>query len=218
MGKRAKRGAWVLSGALALGFAPTTLAQPSAPGAEALLGYRQIVVPGPILRLETSAGVIRIALFSQAAPRLTRAFLEQAEAGAFRNAGFGAIGRRGVQLGSPDTDVYYGGAQAIRSTAPGLLPRRDQVGIPFLATRGAHAFESTGLRPIPGSVLIDQRFIVDGQLFRREYFIALGEGFPRGEVVGHVISGLDVVRRLDTRDAILRVRVEAASSYQWQSP
>lgn len=174
-----------------------------------LLGYSRLVVPGPVLRFETTEGVFRIALFSQAAPRMTRVFREKVEDGAFRREGFWRTRADGVQLGSPMTDVFEGGAVEVRSWAAGASPPRDPHAVPFLATQGAHGFERTGLSPIEGSVLMDQRFIVQGQLLRREYFVALKPGFPRGEVIGHVISGLEVVKRLNGRDGILDVRLES---------
>lgn len=173
-----------------------------------LLGYAQIVVPGPVLRFETTEGVFRIALFSGKAPGLTRAFRERVEEGAFRREGFWRTRADGVQLGSPATDVTEAGARDVTSGLAGSRPIRDSNAVPFLATLGAHGFEKTGLTPIAGSVMIDQRFIVGGQLFQREYFVALSPGFRRGEVIGHVIAGLDVVKRLDGRDGILSVRVE----------
>ncbi|MNS95170.1 Cyclophilin type peptidyl-prolyl cis-trans isomerase/CLD [compost metagenome] len=200
---------------LALMAAGAATAFPALPGSaqvpeeaiNPLLGYPRLVVPGPVLRFETTEGGFRIVLFSQDAPRLTRAFRERVEEGAFRKEGFWLARAEGVQLGRPDTDVSEAGG-TIRSGGPGGRAMRDPNAIPFLATLGAFGFENTGLSPIPGSVMIDQRFIIDGQAFRREYFIALSPGFRRGVVVGHVISGLDVVRRFDTRDAILSVRVE----------
>lgn len=187
---------------------PAALAQRLPSPEPPLLGYARLVVPGPVLRFETTEGVFRIVLFSQDAPRMTRAFRERVAEGAFRREGFWRTRADGVQLGSPMTDVSEEGAVEVRSWSPGSLPQRDPNAVPFLATRGAHGFERTGLSPIEGSVLMDQRFIVHGQLFRREYFVALRPGFPRGEVVGHVISGLDVVKRLDSRDGILDVRIE----------
>jgi hypothetical protein len=173
-----------------------------------LLGYSKIVVPGPVLRFETTEGVFRIALFSAEAPRLTRAFRERVEDGLFRREGLWRTRADGVQLGTPGTDVTAPGAVDVRSGLAGSRPIRDSNSVPFLATLGAHGFEQTGLKPIEGSVMIDQRFIVEGQLFQREYFVALKPGFRRGEVVGHVITGLDVLRRLDSRDGILSARVE----------
>lgn len=188
---------------------PEALAQKLPAPETSLLGYSRLVVPGPVLRFETTEGVFRIALFSQAAPRMTRVFRERVEDGAFRREGFWRTRSDGVQLGSPMTDVFEGGAVEVRSWGAGALPLRDPNAVPFLATEGAHGFERTGLSPIEGSVLMDQRFIVNGQLLRREYFVALTPGFRRGEVVGHVISGLEVVKRLNGRDGILDVRVES---------
>jgi len=188
--------------------APAAPAQPVAPPDAFLLGYSRLVVPGPVLRFETTEGVFRIALFSRNAPGLTRAFQDRVEDGAFRREGFWRTRADGVQLGTPSTDVTDAGAAEVRSGGPGALALRDPNAIPFLATLGAHGFEKTGLSPIEGSVMIDQRFIVHGQLLRREYFVALAPGFRRGVVIGHVISGLEVVRRLNSRDGILDVRIE----------
>lgn len=198
---------------MAAGMATAFLALPGAAqdsegSANPLLGYPRLLVPGPVLRFETTEGDFRIVLFSQDAPRLTRAFRACVEAGAFRQEGFWLTRSEGVQLGRPDTDETEAGAHSVRSGVAGSRPLRDTTSVPFLATLGAFGFEKTGLAPIAGSVLIDQRFIIHGQVFRREYFIALSPGFRRGVVVGHVLSGLDVVRRLDTRDGIVNVRVE----------
>ncbi len=194
--------------ALATAVSAVSAAGVSAQAADPLLGYGRIVVPGPILRFETTEGSFRITLFSTAAPRLTRVFQDRVEDGVFRREGFWLTRSNVVQLGSPATDVTDGGARMISAGIPGARAMRDPAAVPFLATLGAHAFESTGLSPIAGSVMIDQRFIENGQLFRREYFVALAPGTRRGEVVGHVISGLDVVKRLNSRDGILSVRVE----------
>jgi|GEM_PF-2696543 len=194
---------------LSAGRGPEAQAQRLPSSEPPLLGYSRLVVPGPVLRFETTEGVFRIALFSQAAPRMTRVFRETVEDGAFRREGFWRTRGDGVQLGSPMTDVFEGGAVEVRSWGAGASPRRDAHAVPFLATQGAHGFERTGLSPIEGSVLMDQRFIVHGQLLRREYFVALKPGFRRGEVIGHVISGLEVVKRLNGRDGILDVRLES---------
>lgn len=174
----------------------------------ALLGYPRLVVPGTVLRFETTEGVFRVTLFEKDAPGLTRVFRDRVAEGSFRRAGFWLTRREGVQLGSPMTDVTDGGAQTVYSRSSTFRPPRDAVSTPFMATLGAHGFERTGLPTLAGSVMIDQRFIESGQLLRREYFIALSPGFRRGEVVGQVIEGLDVVRRLNSRDAILNVQVE----------
>lgn len=173
-----------------------------------LSGYPRLVVPGTILRFETTEGVFRVALFEKAAPGLTRHFKTLAAEGGFRQEGFWLTRREGVQLGSPMTDVTDGGGRSVYSRSSSFRPPRDAVSTPFMATLGAHGFERTGLPSLEGSVMIDQRFVESGQLFRREYFIALSPGFRRGEVVGHVFEGLEVVRRLNSRDGILNVRVE----------
>ncbi len=206
----AKTRRWAaLAGILALGSAVWAPQPGAAQGAvNPLLGYGRLVVPGPVLRFETTEGVFRIALFSRNAPTLSRVFRERVEDGFFRKEGFWLARGDGVQLGTPGTDVTEAGALEVRSGMASTRPMRESNGVPFLATLGAHGFEQTGLSPIPGSVLIDQRFIVNGQLFQREYFVALTPGFRRGVVVGHVISGLDVVRKLNSRDGILDARVE----------
>ncbi len=170
--------------------------------------YGRIIPAGPVLRFDTTEGTFRVMLFGAHAPRLVRAFLESVSAGAFRQEGFWLARAEGIQLGSPMTDVSDGGSRDVRSGSPGSRPLRDSASIPFLATMGAHGFDGTSLRPIAGSVMVDSRFIVGGQLLRREYFVARGAGFRRGEVIGHVISGMATVRRLDSRDGILAVRVE----------
>lgn len=196
-------------GGTALGTQTPGAAQPPAGPENPLRGYPRLVVPGPVLRFETTEGVVRIVLFSRDAPTLTRAFRQRVEDGVFRKEGFWRTRADGVQLGTPGTDVTETGSRDVHSGTAGARPMRDPYGIPFLATLGAHGFETTGLAPIPGSVVIDQRFIVHGQLFQREYFVALSPGFRRGVVVGHVISGLDVVKRLNARDGILDARVES---------
>lgn len=168
----------------------------------------RIVNPGSTVTFETTEGTFRVALFTEKAPRLTRAFLDRVEEGVFRKEGFWMTRAEGIQVGTPATDVVHAAAREIFSESPGARPMRDAVNIPFLATLGAHGFEFTGLSPTEGSFMVDQRFIVGGQLLRREYFVALRSGFRRGEVVGHVVEGLDVVRRLDSRDGILRVSVD----------
>lgn len=198
---------------LALGMAlqPAMAQGPLSPAeteARLRLGYRQEVKPGTILRFETTRGVFRIALFDADAPRMTRALRHLVEDGAFQRAGFWQVQARGVQLGRPDTDLSEMGGRTVRSPVQGAAAMRDADAIPFMATLGAHGFERTGLPSIPGSVLMDQRFVMGGQLFQREVFVALEAGYPRGVVVGHVIEGLDVVRRLTSRDAILDARVE----------
>jgi cyclophilin family peptidyl-prolyl cis-trans isomerase len=163
---------------------------------------------GPVLRVETTKGTFWIALFSKEAPRLTRIFQERAADGIFRQEGFWLTRREVVQLGSPATDVTDSGARDVRSGAPWAAALRDPVSLPFRATLGAFGFEFTGLKPVAGSVMIEQRFFASGQLFRRQYFVALEPGVRRGEVFAQVISGLEVVRRLNRFDAIRDVREE----------
>lgn len=162
----------------------------------------------PTVRFETSQGVFRVELYVDQAPRLTRTFLRTVASGTFQGEGFWQAGGERVQLGTPQTDVDSFAARDIRSGLAGSRPMRDADNLPFLATQGAHGFAFTGLPPRVGSFMIDQRFIVGGQLVRREYFVALQPTARQGEVVGQVVSGLDVLRRLTTRDALRRVTVE----------
>lgn len=162
-----------------------------------------------VLRFETTAGTFRIALRAAEAPSFTRNFLHLIAGGGLRQEGFWLTRPDLVQLGSPMTDVDDGGAREIRGSTPWpVAPARDIVGTTFLGTEGAHGFAFTRFPRLSGSLMVRQRFIASGQMLRREYYIALAPGVNRGEVFGQVISGLDVVRRLTRRDAILDVRLE----------
>lgn len=162
----------------------------------------------PTVRFETTQGVFRVELYAREAPRLTRTFLRTVASGTFQGEGFWQAGGERVQLGTPQTDVDSFAARDIRSGLAGSRVMRDADNIPFLATQGAHGFEFTGLPPRVGSFMIDQRFIVGGQFVKREYFVALQPDARQGEVIGQVITGLDVLRKLTTRDALRRVSVE----------
>ncbi|MBO9541235.1 peptidylprolyl isomerase [bacterium] len=141
---------------------------------------------GPRLRIKTSQGDITVVLFPAEAPTYTRHFLKEVEFGTFSAEGFWRISPSYVQLGGPDTDVDNGSG----TYQYALMPT---------------TFDHNRLPQVAGALVMDRQFTPDAEpaFVRHRYGIvkADGAGFP-GTVIGQVIEGLDVARRLGPRDAI----------------
>lgn len=141
---------------------------------------------GTRLRFKTTQGDISVVLFPAEAPTFTRHFLKEVDFGTFTSEGFWRIERSYVQLGGPDTDVDNGAGTHL---------------YPLMPT----TFDHNRLPQVAGALVMDRAFSPDASpaFVRHRYGILKedGAGFP-GTVIGQVIEGLDVARRLGPRDAI----------------
>lgn len=141
---------------------------------------------GSRLRIKTTQGEITVVLFPAEAPTFTRHFLKEVDFGTFTSEGFWRIERSYVQLGGPDTDVDNGSGT-------------------FMYTLMPTTFDHNRLPQVAGALVMDRAFSPDAEpaFVRHRYGIVKedGAGFP-GTVIGQVIEGLEVARRLGPRDAI----------------
>ncbi|HEY9898444.1 MAG TPA: peptidylprolyl isomerase [Pantanalinema sp.] len=141
---------------------------------------------GARLRISTTQGAITVVLFPAEAPSYTRHFLKEVDFGTFTSEGFWRIASSYVQLGAPDTDVDNGSG----THSYALMPT---------------TFDHNRLPQLAGALVMDRAFSQDATpaFVRHRYGIVKedGAGFP-GTVIGQVIEGLDVARRLGPRDAI----------------
>jgi cyclophilin family peptidyl-prolyl cis-trans isomerase len=136
---------------------------------------------GDQILFDTSEGTFTVVLFPAEAPTYTRHLLELVNERGFRQEG---IWRRQpgdyVELGGPDTDLH---TAAFTSTYA-LLPT---------------SFDTNALPEVMGSLVLNRRIELHGrdQVVRDDYAIVTDPGgyFP-GTVIGQVVIGLDVARRL----------------------
>lgn len=152
------------------------------PGAYAAVDHP--VATGAEVRLLTSQGEATAVLFPVEAPTYARHFLRQVRWGIFTSAGFERVQPADyVELGGEASDEATGGG----THAYDLLP---------------HSFDFNRLPRAAGALIMDRSF-TEARTVRTRYAIltAAGGGFP-GTVVGQVIDGLDVIRRLSPRDAL----------------
>lgn len=143
---------------------------------------------GDRVLLRTTQGDVTVVLFPDEAPTFTRHFLKTVAWGRLDNEGIGPNSPgRYVELGSPYTDVNTGAL----TFKYDLMP---------------HAFDTNSLPELPGSLVMNRRFVPQGEggFVRNEYALITGPGgyFP-GVVIGYVVAGLDVASRLGTGQAIL---------------
>lgn len=141
---------------------------------------------GTRLVIRTTQGDIVAVLFPAEAPTYTRHLIKEVDFGTFTSESFWRIERSYVQLGGPDTDVDNGSS----TYAYALMPT---------------TFDHNRLPQVAGALVMDRAFSPDATpaFVRHRYAIVKedGAGFP-GTVVGQVIAGLDVARRLGPRDHI----------------
>jgi cyclophilin family peptidyl-prolyl cis-trans isomerase len=141
---------------------------------------------GARLRIRTTQGDMTVVLFPTEAPTYTRHLLEEVAFGTFTSESLWRIAPSYVQLGGPDVDVDTGSGTHLYT----MLPT---------------TFDHNRLPQVAGALVMDRAFAPDvrPRLIRHRYGIVKedGAGFP-GTVIGQVIEGLEVARRLGPRDHI----------------
>lgn len=142
------------------------------------------------VELETDAGAIVVQVHADKAPASAGDFLKYVDEGRYRGGGFYRVVRQDNDNGAPKIDVIQGG----------LLDSGDMPGIPHEST------EMTGLRHDDGALSLARN--APGTGGAGAFFISIGDqpALDHGQgrnpdrqgfaVFGHVIRGMDVVRRI----------------------